>query len=318
MNEKRKLALAALLFLAPVAVAWYELSVAAAIGTVLLLLLGRWFVALSGIVAPEKTPEFVLSTISISHFVEKVRWCMDRAGIEYAEKVTGGTLGAYFAGRTVPLLKVRTGRALSVIGNSPDILRYLYGRLVAEKPEQAEFLRPTPERAELEKRLDRYAVNLQVWVYYHLLQDRALTLHAWGANNPATPRWQRPLLRLLFPLLARLIRFSFSVNDANYEKAVRRIDELLADINGELADGRQSIVDGNDLNYTDFAFAAFTGVWLMPAGYGGGKAEAVHIERGTTPAGMQRDIESWITAYPAVVDFVEELYSNHRFSGETS
>jgi len=318
MNEKRKLALAVLLFLAPVAVAWWQLSVAAAIALVLLLLLGRWFVALSGIVAPEKTPEFVLSTISISHFVEKVRWCMDRAGIEYAEKVTGGTLGAYFTGRTVPLLKVRTGRALSVIGNSPDILRYLYGRLVAEKPDEAEFLRPTPERAELEKKLDRYGVNLQVWVYYHILQDRALTLHAWGANNPATPLWQRPLLRLLFPLLARLIRFSFAVNDANYRKAVQRIDDLLADINSDLADGNRSILGGDDINYTDFAFAAYTGVWLMPQGYGGGKAEAVRIERETTPAGMQRDIESWIEAYPAAVDFVETLYSNQRLPGEKS
>jgi len=318
MNEKRKLALAVLLFLAPVAVAWWQLSVAAAIALVLLLLLGRWFVALSGIVAPEKTPEFVLSTISISHFVEKVRWCMDRAGIEYAEKVTGGTLGAYFTGRTVPLLKVRTGRVLSVIGNSPDILRYLYGRLVAEKPDEAEFLRPTPERAELEKKLDRYGVNLQVWVYYHILQDRALTLHAWGANNPATPLWQRPLLRLLFPLLARLIRFSFAVNDANYRKAVQRIDDLLADINSDLADGNRSILGGDDINYTDFAFAAYTGVWLMPQGYGGGKAEAVRIERETTPAGMQRDIESWIEAYPAAVDFVETLYSNQRLPGEKS
>jgi len=318
VNEKRKLALAVLLFLAPVVVAWYDLSLAAAIAIVLLLLLGRWFVALSGIVAPEKSPEFVLSTISISHFVEKVRWCMDRAGIDYAEKVTGGTLGAYFTGRTVPLLKVRTGRMLSVIGNSPDILRYLYGRLVAEKPDEAEFLRPTPERADLEQKLDRYAVNLQVWVYYHLLQDRALTLHAWGAGNPATPAWQRPLLRLLFPVLARLIRFSFSVNDKNYGKAVQRIDELLADINGDLADGRRSILGGDDLNFTDYAFAAFSGVWLMPAGYGGGKAEAVRIERAAAPAGMQRDIESWVSAYPAVVDFVEELYSNHRFTGETS
>lgn len=318
MNEKRKLAFLALLFLAPVVVAWYELPVAAAVGVVLLLLLGRWLIALSGIVVPEKTPEFVLSTISVSHFVEKVRWCMDHAGIEYAEKVTGGTLGAYFTGRTVPLLKVRTGHVLSTIGNSPDILRYLYGRLVAERPDEAEFLRPTPERAGLEQKLDRYAVNLQVWVYYHLLQNRALTLHAWGANNPATPRWQRPLLRLLFPLLARLIRFSFSVNDANYRKAVQRIDDLLADINSDLADGRSAILGDTDVNYTDFAFAAFTGVWLMPQAYGGGKADAVRIERAKTPEGMQRDIESWIEAYPAVVKHVEALYSNHRLRGGAS
>jgi hypothetical protein len=144
VTEKRNLAFAIVVLLAPVAVAWFGLSVPAAVGVVLLLLLLRWFVTLSGIIAPERTPKLVLATISsASHFVEKVRWSMDLLGVDYVEQTSGATLGAFYAGRSVPQLKVRTGIVRSVIGDSPDILRYLYGRYVHEDPQRAAFLEPT-------------------------------------------------------------------------------------------------------------------------------------------------------------------------------
>ena len=309
MTDKRTAVFAVLLFVAPILVAWYGLSVAAAAGIVVLLLLLRWLITLSGFVAPEKTPTLVLATISASHFVEKVRWCMDRLGIDYVERASAGTLGAFYRGRTVPQLKVRTGGVRSVIGNSPDILRYLYGRCLAKDPAGAAFLEPTSERLEFEKRLDAYGRSLQVWVYYHLLDDRGLTLHAWGADSPQTPGWQRLLLRPLFPVQARLIRFSFRINEANYARAVTRIEELLAGVNADLEDGRESVLGGTEHNYTDYAFAAFTGLWLMPQGYGGGKADETRIERDEAPAAMRADIERWLGAYPAAVDYVEELYT---------
>ena len=312
MTENRNFVFAIAVFLAPVVVAWYGFSVAAAAGIVVLLLLCRWLITLSGMIAPERTPELVLATISASHFVEKVRWSMDRLGVDYVEQTSGGTLGAYFRGRTVPQLKVRTGRVRSVIGNSPDILRYLYGRCLPDDPERAAFLEPTDERIEFERRLDRYGVSLQVWVYYHLLHDRELALHAWGADNPATPAWQRVTLRVLFPLLAGLIRFSFKINDTNYARSVAHIEQLLADIDANLTDGRQSLLGGDDINYTDLAFAAFTGSWLMPEGYGGGKADAVRIERDRAPAGMRTDIERWIDAFPRAASWVDTLYESRK------
>ena len=308
MTEKRNLILAIVVLLAPIVVAWYELSVAAAVGVVLLLLLCRWLITLSGWVAPEKRPDLVLATISASHFVEKVRWCFDRLGVDYEERVSGGTLGAFFRGRTVPQLKAKTGHVVSTIGNSSDILRYVYGRYVATDPKRAAFLEPTAERVELEQRLDRYGASLQVWVYYHILQDRDLALHAWGANNPATPGWQRAALRALFPLQAAMIRFSFKINDTNFAKAVARIEKLVAEIDARLADGRTSILGGDALNYTDLSFAALSGLWLMPAAYGGGKADAVRIERDKVPAAMRGDIERWVEAYPHAVSKVEAWY----------
>ena len=310
MTDKRNLIFAIVVFLSPIVVAWYGLSVAAAVGLVILLLLCRWLITLSGILAPEKTPELVLATISASHFVEKVRWSMDHMGLDYVEQTSGGTLGAYFRGRTVPQLKVQTGIVRSIIGNSPEILRYLYGRYLHDDPGRLAFLEPTTERVEFERELDIYGRCLQVWVYHHLLHDRGLTLHAWGADSPAIPAWQRVALRALFPLLARVVRFSFKINDKNYARSVDRIEKVIGDIDANLTDGRKSLLGGEQINYTDFAFAAFTGLWLMPQGYGGGKAGAVRVERDRAPAEMRADIERWVEAFPRAVSYVETLYQS--------
>lgn len=284
----------------------------AAIMLVLLLLLWRWLIVLAGITAPSIAPPVVLETISASHFAEKVRWCMDRLGIEYTERQSGGTLGVFFTGRTVPQLRIRTGLVQSVIGNSPEILRYLWGANAGLGPQKASFLEPTPERLELEAALDRYGRNLQVWVYYHLLHDRSLTLHAWGANSPLVPGWHRQTLRVIFPLLAALIRRAFAIDDEHYGKSVLHIEALLGDMDTRLADGRRSILGGDTLNYTDIAFAAYSGLWMQPEGYGGGKAEASRLERDRLPAAMRANIERWTEDYPKAAALITRLYAEER------
>ena len=317
MIDRRLFVHAVFLTCAPIVVAWFGLSVPAAILLVLLLLLWRWLVVLSGFVSPAKTPELVLATISASHFVEKVRWSMDRLGLEYTEKASGGAMGAFFRGRTVPQLKMRTGSVQSSIGNSAEILRYLWGRYAVEDPVATAFLEPTLERIEYESRLDGYGVSLQVWVYYHILNDRDVTLRAWGANSEATPFWQRPLLRLLFPVLRFLIRKSFRITEANYQRASSRIDTTLGEADALLADGRRSLLGGDELNYTDLTFAAMTGLLLMPPGYGGGKAEATRLEHDEVPDGMRQDIDTWVEKYQRAVGFVHKLYAEER-SHETT
>ena len=116
-----------------------------------------------------------------------------------------------------------------------------------------------------------------------------LTLHAWGVNNPAIPGWQRLLLRIMFPLQRAQIRMSFRISDESFARSVANIEATLADLNAELLDGRQSLLGGDELNYTDFAFAAMSGLWLMPPGYGGGKADAVRVERDQMPEPMRMD-----------------------------
>ncbi len=312
MVRNRLLIHSIFLVLLPLAVAYFGLGLLTTLLLLLLLLLWRWAIVLSGIVAPEKGAAIVLETISASHYVEKVRWCMDRLGIEYVERQSGGTLGVFFTGRTVPQLRVRTGLVQTIIGDSPDILRYLWARSYGTHGDAAQFLQPTRERLELEKKLDRYGRSLQVWLYYHLLPQSDLTLRAWGINNPRVPRWHKFALRVLRPLQAALIRRSFRINDEHYAKSVLRIEELIAEVDTQLADGRKSILGGDTINYTDIAFAAFSGLWMQAEGYGGGKAESERIGVEEMPSGMRADVTRWLEDYPKPQAFVMRLYAEER------
>ncbi len=312
MAGKRLMIYSLFLFVLPILVAWFGFSVTGVIAVLVVALIWRWAISLSILIAPANTPELELESISASHFVEKVRWCLDRLGVEYSEKPVGGTLGAFFLGRTVPVLKFKAGAVRSSIGNSPEILRYLWGRYAVEMEEQAQFLEPTKERLEFEKQVDRCGVDLQVWVYYHILDEKKLTLHAWGSNSPAIPAWQRLVLRLLFPLLRSLIRKSFRITQGRFEKSVEHIETMLATVESRLSDGRKSILGGKTLNFTDLGFAAIMGLWLQPPGYGGGKMDAVQIERERCPTRMRKEIETWSVSYPQTTGFIRQLYENER------
>jgi glutathione S-transferase len=318
LNSKRLLIHTGFLFLLPLIVAWFGMSVPLVVALLALSLLWRWMISLSSIISPDKLPELELETISASHFVEKVRWCMDRLGLDYVEKPVGGTLGAFFLGRTVPLLKFRTGAVRSSIGNSSEILRYLWGRYAADLEQKADFLEADRERLDLEKKIDRCGADLQVWVYYHILPDRQLTLHAWGVHNPAIPAWQRACLGLLFPLLRLLIRKAFRISTAHHEKAVEHVDTLLAEVEELLEDGRHSILGGDQINYTDITFAAIMALWLQPEGYGGGRADSVRIEKHRIPQAMQDSIERWSSRYPRATGFIEDLYRTERANATDS
>jgi glutathione S-transferase len=310
MPDKRTALHATFVLLLPIMVAAFGWPLWAALLLVLLAILWRWAIVLSTFLRPPAGPDLVLETISASHFVEKVRWCMDHLGLDYREVAWGGTLGVFYLGRTVPRLHFRTGMVRSQIGNSPEILRYLWGAYGTTGGAAAAFLEPTTERLEFESRIDRAGVSLQVWAYYHLLDAPELCKHAWGVDSDAVPAWQRALIGALFPLQALMMRRAFRITEANYRKSRDRIDATLAETEAMLADGRTSILGGDTINYTDLAFAAIQGIWLQPPGYGGGAG--IRIERDRVPPAMRRDIERWIEDYPAVTRFIETLYANER------
>ena len=79
-----------------------------------------------------------------------------------------------------------------------------------------------------------------------------------------------------------------------------------------LADGRNSILGDESINYADIAFAAMSGLWLQPVGYGAGKADAVRLIRSRMPIGMRNDVERWMEDYPNVTAYVTKLYAGDR------
>ncbi len=296
----------------PLIVAAFGLSMLTAILLVMVALVWGFAITVSGLLAPQSGPELELETISASHFVEKVRWCMDRLGVDYKERQIAGILGVMFKGRTVPQLKVRTGLVTSVIGDSPHILRYLWGRYAVELGDRAAFLEPTAERLEMEKRIDYYGAQLQVWVYSHILGYRSLTLHAWGRNSQRIPLYQRCLLVVLYPVLAVFIRRAFRIDDAHLKRAQEKIAAFLGRIENRLVSGKRTILGEDDVSYVDIAFAAMTGLWLQPRAYGGGQATDVMIARGQLPPEMRADVEKWIADYPKTERYVQRLYREQR------
>src|SRR5436309_13256055 len=84
-------------------------------------------VRLSGIVAR-------LVTIPISHFFEKARWALDRAGVDYVEQPHIQLVHVLAArraggGRTVPVLVTES----EVIAESSAILRWADGRVSSDR-----------------------------------------------------------------------------------------------------------------------------------------------------------------------------------------
>lgn len=312
MTARRLLIHTVFLFLLPLIVAWFGISVVGALLLIAFALLWRWIISISGVIAPEKVPELELETISASHFVEKVRWCMDRLGVTYTERPMAGVFGVFFTGRSVPLLRIRTGIVRSRIGNSPEILRYLWGQYSAVLGEKAVFLKPTPERLEMEKKLDRYGVNLQVWVYYHILDYPKLTQRAWGCDSPDIPVWQRYLIVAIFPVLRGFIRKAFGVTNSNYRKSVEHIESLLKEIDVLLADDRASMLGDEEINYVDITFASLSSLWLQPTEFAGGKSDHVRIDLQDIPAAMQADRDRWINTYTKASGFMQRLYEQER------
>ena len=301
-----------LLALPPFAVV-SDLGLLGAVFAVLLGLAGLWWRRLAPLLRPPRGPEFRLETISASHYVEKVRWCLDRLGVAYEEVADAGALGVFTSGRTVPRLRIRTGSVISSIGNSPDILRYLWGRFGPIEP-RAAFLEPSEEALALERQLDGYGLDLQRWVYHHILPDRSLTLHLWGAHDPGLPGWQRWLERALFPLLRVMIRRAFRLSAGAHGRVLDNIESCLQRMEQRLEDGRDTLLGGAETSFVDITFAALSGLWLNPPEYGGGRAEGVRAEIGSFPAAMLEDRQRWIDDYPRVSALVERLYREERIA----
>lgn len=312
MRSTHRLIHALFVLALPIIVAAWGWSVTTACLAVLLGLLWRQFITLASLLKPAKAPELELDTILPSHFVEKVRWCMDRLGVPYTERPAAAVIGALFTGRTVPRLRVRTGRVQSVIGESSAILRFLWGRYAAPMGSAARFLEPTEERLALEQQIDQYGRYQQVWIYYHLLSEPALCRHVWGRNSAEIAFWQRWLLEVLFPVLRVFIRRAFNPNEAHYRKIMGRTDRFLEEIETRLGDGRRHLLGGAEPDYVDLSLAAMSSLWVQPAEFAGGRAASVRTPLAQLPDGIRTDINRWRMKFPVTTEYIERLYREER------
>ena len=207
-----------------------------------------------------------LITIPISHYCEKARWGLERAGLDYREErhVQGiHRLAARRAGggSTVPVLVT----ADASIGESRQILEWIDARL---SPERRLFPPEARVRAEVERLSARFddalGPSARRLIYVHMLRDRPLALRF---NNDGVPPWEERTLRRGWPAFELLIKRALSI-DADSE----RDDELIVwrelDYAAELlADGRAHLC-GERFTAADLTFAALAAAVIVPPVYG--------------------------------------------------
>ncbi|MFO0557040.1 MAG: glutathione S-transferase family protein [Polyangiales bacterium] len=207
----------------------------------------------------------IFITIPFSHYCEKARWALDRAGVEYEERgyLPGLNRAATvrYGGTTVPML-VHDGLVLK---DSTDIVAY------ADRRASSAARRLVPEDAALrdealaiEDRLDkRMGVAARAWAYTYVLEDLAILRQL---ATHGLPTLQRLALGSLAGPLAMVIRKGLRIGPTTREWGKTRVDEDLAFVGSMIADGRRFLV-GDQLSVADVALATLSAPALLPDEY---------------------------------------------------
>ncbi len=207
-----------------------------------------------------------LLTIPISHYCEKARWSLERAGLDYSEErhVQGvHILVAKRAGgrETVPVLIADEG----VFNESEDIVRYADRNL----PEESRLF-PADDglRAEVEQ-LSRWldeglGPDGRRLMYVQMLDQRKQMLQV---NNQGVPRWEARMMSALWPLATRLAGRRLGLGPNTIEDDSKRVTQAFDAIAERLADGRRRLC-GDRFTAADLTFACLASSILVPPEYG--------------------------------------------------
>ncbi|HWF32879.1 MAG TPA: glutathione S-transferase family protein [Solirubrobacteraceae bacterium] len=207
-----------------------------------------------------------LVTIPISHYCEKARWGLQRAGLDYREErhVQGiHRIAARRAGggSTVPVLVTPE----QSIGESQQILEWIDERL---PPERRLYPPDERSRGEVDALCERFdgvlGPTARRLIYIHMLRDRPLALRF---NNDGVPAWEERTIRVGWPAMQLLIKRVLEIgphSEQQDEPVVWRELDFVASV---LADGRPYLC-GERFTAADLTFAALAAAVVVPPSYG--------------------------------------------------
>ena len=243
----------------------------------------------------------VFITIGFSHYCEKARWGLDRAGIAYEEQahpplIHYRALKGLGVGKQVPVLVV-DGVPMA---DSSAILAWADGHLPPDRTLYPADL--TEEICELEDRFDE-----------DLGPATRRLVYAYGFETPKVMRWtagqgvawhERALLRLALPFARPMFSRVVGLTPADLTAARATIEEVLAEVDDRLADGRRFLVGGR-FTAADLTFASLLAPAFLPPAYGAPLPTADRLAPG------YRDWMASVADHPSVA-FARRLYAEER------
>jgi glutathione S-transferase len=207
----------------------------------------------------------ILITISMSHYCEKARWALDRAGIAFDERAhlpglhriavrrAGGRL-------TVPVLVCDRG----VIGESSDIVAYADARATPERRMIPEDPALAAEARALADDLDeRLGPHTRRWVYYRLSRRRDL---AGPTVTLGVPAWQRRSFALTYRPINAVVHRILDITPETVRESETMFRTVFDEVGARLADGRGYLV-GDRFSIADLTFAALAAPLVLPPEY---------------------------------------------------
>ncbi len=207
-----------------------------------------------------------LITIPISHYCEKARWALERAGVPYVERAHLQLLHRVAVrraggGRTAPVLACGE----TVLRESAEILEWADARA----PENGRLYPKDPAaRAEvraLERDFDRrLGPEGRRWMYNELRGRREIAL---AYATTGVPPWERRVMPLLYPLVSRGIDRYLDVTPYTAVRSEAVVRASFDEIAPRLGDGRPFLCGGS-FTAADLTFSALAASVLMPPQYG--------------------------------------------------
>lgn len=207
-----------------------------------------------------------LITIPISHYCEKARWALDRAGIAYRERAHLQVL------HWIPVTRAggkKTAPVLvwgdRVFTDSADIVEEASAKAA---PDRSLFPDDPAEAAEVRAMQSDFDTHLgpegRRWMYNALRGHSDIAVD-YGCTG--VPTWQRRALPLAYPVVVRIIDRYLDVTPttaARSEEVVRATFDAAAE---RLSDGRPHLC-GERFSAADLTFASLSAPMLMPPEYG--------------------------------------------------